>query len=301
MKSKLLLALGLAFAIATTSKALAQTSPINWSGFYIGGNVGYGWGAADSSQSGGASNFSGAPVAAVWNSLNIASTAGKAATDHVLGGVQAGYNFSSNRWIIGAEADLQFGRQAGNAFLASSLSGVMCNTVVLPAPGTCAFTPGLPIPVNGPVSTVLESSIDWFGTIRGRLGYLLNDNLLVFGTGGLAYGRVNVSATTNAETSGTGGQMFGPGSAFATLSKTNIGFALGGGLEGSFLPLSTNWTWKVEYLYVDLGSIDIVAPFALARTDSASPYLTTINGTIATHTRFTENIIRIGLNYRFTP
>jgi outer membrane immunogenic protein len=83
-------------------------------------------------------------------------------------------------------------------------------------------------------------------------------------------------------------------------SKTKVGYAVGGGIEGkcSYL-LPAGWTWKLEYLYVDLGSVDTVAPFpgafVVALPFTASPFI----GAITTHTRFTDNIVRVGLNYKF--
>ena len=120
MKLKLLLALGLAFSAATSSKALAQTPAINWSGFYFGGNVGYGWGSADISQSGAAASFSGVPTVYVPNNFVVGTSNGNAALDGAVGGFQIGYNFASPRWIIGAEADLQFGRRSGSNALVKS-------------------------------------------------------------------------------------------------------------------------------------------------------------------------------------
>jgi outer membrane immunogenic protein len=87
-------------------------------------------------------------------------------------------------------------------------------------------------------------------------------------------------------------------------SRTKVGYAVGGGIEGKCLYLlPAGWTWKLEYLYVDLGSVDTVAPFpgafapfaAFPGTFFASPFA----GTITTHTRFTDNIVRVGLNYKF--
>jgi outer membrane immunogenic protein len=304
MKTKIAFAFGITFLTAAISQvsqqALAQTAPVNWSGSYVGGNVGYGWGKAHSSQSGAASSFSGAPIAYVPNSFDVASTSGKTALDNILGGVQLGYNFSSQRWIIGAEADLQFGRQSGNTFLVSPLSGSVCNNVILPA-GPCSVSPVLPSAVNGPVSTTVASSIDWFGTVRGRLGYLVSDNLLVFATGGLAYGQVKVSTTTNVAVTVANGILFAPDSSSAHASSTKFGFALGAGLQGVLPSFSPNWTWKVEYLYADLGSLDTSAPFALVRTGSPSLYYTPITGSAVMHTRFTDNTLRIGLNYRLAP
>ena len=60
--------------------------------------------------------------------------------------------------------------------------------------------------------------------------------------------------------------------------------------------LPAGWTWKVEYLYVDLGSLDIVSPFPAAKpTQFVFPF----TGPLTTHTRFTDNIVRVGLNCRF--
>ena len=60
--------------------------------------------------------------------------------------------------------------------------------------------------------------------------------------------------------------------------------------------LPAGCTWKVEYLYVDLGSLDIVSPFPAAKpTQFVFPF----TGPLTTHTRFTDNIVRVGLNYRF--
>lgn len=299
MKATVALALGIAFLTAATSQTSAQTAPVNWSGFYVGGNLGYGWGEAHSSQSGAASSFSGAPTVYVPNTFTVAGTSQKTALDSILGGVQAGYNFSHQKWIIGAETDLQFGRQTANTLLVSPLNGSVCNNVILPS-GPCSVSPITPTLVNGSISTALESSIDWFGTVRGRVGYLVSDNLLVFGTGGLAYGQVSVSTATNVAVSVSRGNDFAPGSASTNQSKTNVGFTLGAGLQGTLPSFSPNWTWKVEYLYVDLGSLDTITPFALVR-NGGSAYYTPITGPAVTHTRFTENILRLGLNYRLAP
>lgn len=299
MKATVALAFGIAFLTAAIPQASAQTATVNWSGFYVGGNLGYGWGKADSTQSGAASSFSGAPTVYVPNTFTVGSASEKTALDSVLGGIQAGYNFASSKWIIGAEADLQFGRQTGNTLLVSPLNGSLCNNVILPS-GPCSVSPITPTLVNGSISTAQESSIDWFGTVRGRVGYLVSDHLLLFGTGGLAYGQVSVSTTTNTAVSVSRGNDFAPGSASASQSKANIGFTLGAGLQGALPSFSPNWTWKVEYLYVDLGSVDTITPFALVR-DGGSAYYTPITGPAVTHTRFTENILRIGLNYRLLP
>ena len=72
----------------------------------------------------------------------------------------------------------------------------------------------------------------WFGTVRGRAGYAIN-NILFYGTGGLAFGELR-------------GQTFG-----LSESHTTAGWTAGVGAEFGF---AQNWTAKIEYLYVDLSN-----------------------------------------------
>ncbi|MDX8452727.1 porin family protein [Mesorhizobium sp. VK9D] len=146
-----------------------------------------------------------------------------------LGGIQAGYNWQSGQMVYGVEADFQ------GSDVKASFSGL--------------FGPG-----------EIETKVDWFGTLRARLGFTPVDRFMVYGTGGLAYGH---EKTTSGPTS---------------LSKTKAGWTVGAGAEYA---INTNWTIKSEYLYTDLGkatfdvgggSIDVKVPF---------------------HT------VRVGLNYKF--
>jgi outer membrane immunogenic protein len=111
-----------------------------------------------------------------------------------------------------------------------------------------------------------ETSNTYLATIRGRLGYAF-DRWLPYLTGGGAYGDIKAS-TTN--------PLFG-GS-----SSSKFGWTFGGGLEYAFLG---NWSAKIEYLYVDLGTFDCGMSCGPALTDNVS---------------FKENIVRAGLNYKFS-
>jgi outer membrane immunogenic protein len=95
-----------------------------------------------------------------------------------------------------------------------------------------------------------EQTIDWFGTVRERFGYAAGP-VLVYATGGLAYGEVsrsgNVAGQTNFVLGGTVNTFAGSYSA----STIKAGWTVGGGVEGQLAP---NWSVKAEYLYVDLGS-----------------------------------------------
>ncbi len=111
----------------------------------------------------------------------------------IFGGVQVGYNWQSGAFVFGGETDLQ-------------ISGA-----------DDTFAPW-------------KFSNPWFGTLRGRAGYAFN-NILLYGTGGLAYGGVK-------------GEVIG-----LSESKTHIGWALGAGVE---IGLNPAWSARAEYLYVDL-------------------------------------------------
>ena len=104
----------------------------------------------------------------------------------------------------------------------------------------------------------------WLSTFRGRIGYAF-DRWLPYITGGGAYGNVKATAAV-------------PGAAVST-SKSEFGWTAGAGLEYAFLG---NWTAKLEYLYVDLGTFNAgIAP-------------------VVNNVSFKENIVRVGLNYKFS-
>ena len=153
------------------------------------------------------------------------------------GGGQLGYNFQSGSFVYGVETDFQ------GAGISDSVTGTS---------------------VNGAGFTS-QQSIDWFGTVRGRLGFAFG-NALVYGTGGFAYG--NVNQRTNYS-----------GDVFAS-NTTQTGYAVGGGVEYKFNPA---WSVKAEYQYIDLGSERL--------TDGLG------NATNPLDTNF--QTARVGLNYRF--
>jgi outer membrane immunogenic protein len=116
-------------------------------------------------------------------------------------------------------------------------------------------------------------NVDWFGTVRGRVGYAF-DRALVYATGGFAYGNVDTSLSAPAA----------PGT-FERRNGTQVGFVAGGGLEYKIMP---KWSLKAEYQYVDLGSERLVG------TPGFAGFSTNALDT-AFHT------VRVGLNYGFGP
>jgi outer membrane immunogenic protein len=121
--------------------------------------------------------------------------------------------------------------------------------------------------VNGsgtcPTGLLCQTQNNWLGTARGRVGYAFG-NVLPYVTGGLAVGDIKASVP-------------GVGSA----STTNAGWTAGGGLEYG---ISRNWSAKMEYLHVNLGSFDCG---------------TACDPTPPVNVRASEDLVRAGLNYKF--
>jgi outer membrane immunogenic protein len=245
--------------------------PYNWSGLYVGGNVGYHWANTPTNI-----NELGFPATSVL----VPPIPGGGFSDAnrlngTIGGGQFGYNFQFGRWVLGFESDWQaVTSKTANAMNSSSfnaMNGVWASSVA--------------------VTEQYQTNIDWSGTARGRFGFVANGGLLFYGTAGLAYGRVNVSGTHNYNAClllFLGGCVTGQVGNVSTFgsSKTNLGWAAGAGVEGP-LPNLRRWTWKFEYLHTDIGSLD---------TTTVVPAL---GGVATTQTHFYDDIIRVGLNYKF--
>ena len=125
-----------------------------------------------------------------------------------------------------------------------------------------------------------QEKLPWFGTVRGRIGVLASPTWLFYATGGLAYGEIKSS-----ETHTVAGGPFAGGALANNFNTTRTGWTVGGGVEGV---ISGNWTAKLEYLYMDYGTINNT--FA-----GVAPLFTPIN--LSTHV--TDNVVRAGVNYHF--
>jgi opacity protein-like surface antigen len=131
---------------------------------------------------------------------------------------------------------------------------------------------------------VFEQSqkLEWFATLRGRLGAMVTPGAIAYVTGGLAVGEVM-----------TPGTVFGfdgdgnPVNTIVSSHNTKAGWTAGGGVEAR---LFGNWTGKLEYLYLDLGTITTVPTPAPASTVAT-----------AFNSRVTDNVVRLGVNYKFDP
>jgi len=272
MRSRLLRSVALMALM--TSPAVAADLPFkspqstaapvpNWTGFYVGLNAG-GTLARSGDPSTSASCLAAPGFATPYfgcpDALAVAAGGtGSMSKAAFIGGAQAGYNWQVNAVVLGGEADFD----SFHVRLSRTGSGV------LPTLG-------------GPFAITTSASTDWLFTARGRIGWAF-DNLLLYGTGGLAETYLN--ASNSYTDAGLGGG--GPGAGAWNASATKFGWTAGAGLEWA---LKRNWSVKAEYLFVKFGSIN-----ASGVVVNSGGY----GSAISTSTDLTANIARAGVNYKF--
>jgi outer membrane immunogenic protein len=209
----------------------------NWTGFYVGINGGGGWGTSR------------------FDFVNVATTTGNYNVSGGLVGGTAGYNWQSGQFVFGLEGDIDW----------SGLRGTNGNR---PTGGAGGFVCNGPIAAGG-TGFACGTDNTWLGTVRGRVGLAVN-NVLFFGTGGVAFGDVRARLASDPGFPLFGGQ-----------TDTRVGWTAGAGIEYAFLG---SWSAKLEYLYADLGKMSCDA--------------VTCGGAV-TDVSFKTSIVRVGVNYRF--
>ncbi len=268
---------GLAVLGLGSSAFAAPPAPtMNWTGFYIGGNGGYGWGDRDVDYS------PNDPASAIgFSTANFKPPAVSFNSASAIGGIQLGYNWQFNpAWLVGIEADFDWANMKGSASSGGLAGGV------------------------SPFAATVDERIKWFGTVRGRLGYLPSPSLLVFMTGGFAYAKVERSGryVNNDPAIGFGAVLGGfgftcptGGATCFTGSSSDVatGWTLGGGVEYAFWQ---NFTVKAEYLYVDLDSGAVTERAQVLGVAPPGTQLSSIN---ANFSRTIFNVVRLGVNWRF--
>jgi opacity protein-like surface antigen len=229
----------------------------SFSGAYVGGNIGYGFSNSD------------ANVGCVSPPLNFSFSAncyeaiagGALVTSYLLkpqgmsGGLVAGYDIRLTNIVLGVASD----------FSKTDISGGQASATAVPT-----F-----VPEYGDA----KQTVEWLGTLRGRLGFAA-DNLLMYATAGLAYGQVNTSYDLS---------LPGATPAVSAAVRTNdweVGWTAGGGGEMSF----GTFTVSAEYLFYDLGS-RTVSPIAIR---GGVPQPTTY---FPTSFNMDGSIIRLGTNF----
>lgn len=241
---------------------VAAVPAFSWTGFYIGANVGYG---GDKFRY---------PFSAFQRQLQAEAPALELRIDGNLtlnssgffGGGQIGYNYQfSNNVVAGIEGDFEW----------SGIEGRLAGTGLFTANGN----------LIGSTSFDVGSEVEWFGTIRGRIGYAW-DRIFLYATGGAAYGKVRSHGNFNI---GNANGPVGPLTGVVSASDTQWGWTAGAGLEYA---LTRAWSFKTEYLYLDLGSQTL---FSNTVVDVANGFFASSSMDVSTklHT------VKAGVNYRF--
>jgi outer membrane immunogenic protein len=243
------------------TKAPMKAPIYSWTGFYIGGNAGYGWGDDPVTLSGDPGFLFALGVAGGVLPSSIASN-----PRGFVGGGQLGWNYQFGATVVGVEADIDWtGIKSSGTFVS-------------------VFNPvtGIPRTVTG------SQSLDWLSTFRARVGYVPTDRWLFYVTGGGAAGSAKVSASFT--TNDLGG-VLGTGCIAGTCetsssSSTLWGWSAGGGVE---VAVAGNVSVRGEYLHYDLGNISVTA-----QDPRFAPGVNVTTGTA--HVR--GEIVRAGVNVK---
>ena len=236
-------------------KAPAIAPYYDWTGLYIGVNAGYGFGTSQTDAL-----FSDARMG-----TPLFATSSSSKLDGLIAGAQTGYNWQSGVWLFGLEADIQTTSQhAGPTYVCPA---AICNATITD--------------IDTPVTVAHDNKLDWFATLRGRLGATVTPDALIYATGGVAFAGIWHVGTVFDSTA-----TVAP--LFDITQSRKLGWTVGAGLETH---LAGNWTGKIEYLHMDFGSA------STATTDplNATPLALGLNA------RITDDILRLGLNYKLDP
>lgn len=234
---------GITAAMLMASPAFADG--FDWSGLYIGAHGGWAQDKFDPSTSLLPDESAAGP--------EVEGLLDDKLIDGWTGGAQIGINRQFGVLVVGLEADISGGDVEGENNL--SLFG-------------------------GALKASVKSDLELFGTARARLGYLVRDNLLIYGTGGLAWGKFDTSVDAS----------FGPITANFSGDTTQVGWTVGAGAEWA---LNDRWSITGSYLYADLGDEDISV------NGPISNGVNSISLGLPMHVEHELHFVRTGLNFRF--
>jgi outer membrane immunogenic protein len=260
---------------------IMEAAPAKWSGFYIGGHLGYGFQSDDEDETllfdknldgkfGETLPNAAGTVADVFNP-GFCGGAAKGATpadgcksdkDGVDAGIRAGYDMQFGSFVIGGLLEASY------VNVSDSVSGFSTT----------------------PASYTFKRDLNFLGAARLRAGFVAGDDFLVYATGGAAYGDVERKFTTTNTANG-----FDP----ITDDSSSWGYQAGGGVEYA---VSDSMSLGVEYLYTSLNDNDYAVRVSPGTAPATNPFLlTNVNGTDITRSddRFDFHTVRAVANFRF--
>ena len=267
---------------------ISASSAQTWGGFYGGLNAGYAFPGSQNVNinsavvqycpAGGCTDNPAAAYAAAAGANGTFSLF----NDGFIGGGQLGYSRTlQHQFVTGLEVDIQ-------GIAGATRSGPTLIHV------NNSNTGAHPVSVESDL--IASKTIDYLGTLRGRLGFLATPTMLLSATGGLAYGGVS-SRTIIAQS-----YLLSPGNvqnnwgSTGSYADTRVGWTAGGNLEWMFRP---NWSTKIEYLYYDLGTATYNSNNLIAANIGAQ-VKNFLNNSVSTTTQFNGQLVRIGANYHFS-
>jgi len=233
----------------------------NWDGLYAGLNAGYGMGLAKVNDT---SSFA-CVFCPPFNDTVTQSS--KLGLGGFVGGGQIGYNWRiSPNLLFGLEEDFQWSDQKASASYNANITIVG---------------------INNTLGVTDNAKISWYATTRARLGIFSNPDTLWYVTGGGAYGRTSLTTVVNPNFLGAGL----PGSV-GNFKTEKLGFVIGGGIETA---VGHNVTAKIEYLYMDLGTVG----GTIAMLGTCVGPNTCATGSTTSSASITDHTVRAGINFHF--
>ncbi|WP_273725136.1 outer membrane protein [Brucella gallinifaecis] len=258
-------------AVIVEDVAVITPDTFTWTGGYIGLNAGYAWNNGKGIDD--PTYFLRDYVGTYENGWFGEES--NSNSNSFTGGIQAGYNYQINNLVLGIETDFNY-------------IGLKKEYTAITEQSLYA-DPDYEYHLDEDLH--MKTKIEWFGTIRPRLGFTPSDRLLVYATGGVAYGKVKSSGGYNWREhgfwwGGPGDHFFDRNGGFdGSSSKVKLGWTIGAGAEYA---LTQNISIKGEYLFVDLGKKSHIA------------YSTEEDGEYATwNDRAKFSTVRLGVNYKF--
>ena len=273
---------GVAFAadvpvIEEVSEAIPVAAADNWSGFYIGGHVGYAWADFDFADPSVSINGLG-PLIGIPGLILGVPLEREFDGDGFLGGAHAGVDAQFGSLVVGVLGDISW----------TDLEGEFRSTA--------SFLGGLLTSEEG-----VSAELDWFGTGRGRIGWAF-DRFLIYGTGGVAFGEVQSAGDITLFQTVPGAGRVALGTLSASGEETHVGWTAGAGVEGK---LTEHLSARLEYLYADLGEAHHEGPATIALTPAGAILLGGAGlppgVTLQSEGDFAVDLhsIKLGLSYRF--
>ena len=254
--------LAVASGVFKDRSVAAALSPVTtWTGLYFGANGGY------TSTADANTNFAYAGsggFVSLWSVGALPSHA-NLKSNGFLGGVQVGYNYQLHKSVVaGFEADLQ-GLTVGNSTVSSWQGPPAAYTYVQ-----------------------AQRNQHSLGTVRGRVGYLVGETAMLYGTGGLSFGEAILNPTFFSPLLRPT-LNFGVGlNGLTGYVDLRLGWAAGAGVEWMFNP---KWSIKAEYTYYDLGTANTANVGALFYANAGAL------SSAAYTARFNGHVARAGVNY----